>query len=232
MSTRKTLESNVEELDEEENEHARLMNEQDEYEKQSLQHIPHLDEDEYTRMVQLSENYGKLDVNMEDFENNDDNEEEKIPVSSSEDYREQYQQHKNDDQDSKFGNKNHKHFDEQRSTSEVDISPQKKHQTPTSSFVKRSAFTRDSDASSKFQTPYRYSSEVSFGKASDFSSKAFTSLRRDPSEVIRQDVVEQVKVRIEELQSKMKSKSDMFYVMRHMCKKFCYSNQFRRLSSA
>ena len=34
-----------------------------------------------------------------------------------------------------------------------------------------------------------------------------------------QEVVQQVKVRVKELQSKMKRKSDIFYMMRHMCKK-------------
>ena len=47
----------------------------------------------------------------------------------------------------------------------------------------------------------------------------------------RQEIVQQVKVRVEELQLRMKSESDMFYVMRHMCKKYLWINLLRWLSS-
>ena len=36
---------------------------------------------------------------------------------------------------------------------------------PTSSFVKRAAFIRDSDSSSKYQTPQKYLNATSFSKA-------------------------------------------------------------------
>ena len=90
---------------------------------------------------------------------------------------------------------------------------------PTSSFVKRAAFTRDSDSSSKYQTPQKYLNATSFSKALGPSNRLNSSSIQDSNEIFRQEVVEQIKVRVEELQSKMKSKSDLFYVMRHMCKK-------------
>ena len=71
---------------------------------------------------------------------------------------------------------------------------------------------------SKYQTPQRYSNVVPFGKVTHSSNKTNLSSRLDQNEEFRREVVEQVKIRVEELQSKMKSKSDMFYVMRHMCK--------------
>ena len=90
---------------------------------------------------------------------------------------------------------------------------------PTSNFIKRAAFTRDSDSSSKYQTPQKYLNAPSFSKTLGPSNRLNSSSIQDSNEIFRQEVVEQVKVRVEELQSKMKSKSDMFYVIRHMCKK-------------
>ena len=90
---------------------------------------------------------------------------------------------------------------------------------PTSSFIKRAAFARDSDSPSKYQTPQKYLNAPSFSKTLGPSIRLNSPSIQDSNEIFRQEVVEQVKVRVEELQSKMKSKSDMFYVMRHMCKK-------------
>ena len=81
MSNRKSLEKSMEDIDEEEEEHAKLMKTQDEYEKQSMHEMPKLDDQEYARMIEISESHGLGDVNMEDFQiNDDDNEEEKLPL--------------------------------------------------------------------------------------------------------------------------------------------------------
>ena len=89
----------------------------------------------------------------------------------------------------------------------------------TSSFIKRAAFTRDLDSSSKYQTPQKYLNAPSFSKTLGPSNRLNSSSIQDSNEIFRQEVVEKIKVRVEELQLKMKSKSDMFYVMKHMCKK-------------
>ena len=68
-------------VDEDESEHIRLMKEQEEYEKQSMYEIPNIDDNEYTRLIEISESQRKRDVNMEDIELNDE-EEEKLPRDS------------------------------------------------------------------------------------------------------------------------------------------------------
>ena len=68
-------------VDEDESEHTRLMKEQEEYEKQSMYEMPNIDDNEYTRLIEISESQRKRDVNMEDLELNDE-EEEKLPLDS------------------------------------------------------------------------------------------------------------------------------------------------------
>ena len=68
-------------VDEDESEHTRLMKEQEEYEKQSMYEMPNIDDNEYTRLIEISESQKKRDVNMEDIELNDE-EEEKLPLDS------------------------------------------------------------------------------------------------------------------------------------------------------
>ena len=68
-------------VDEDESEHIRLMKEQEEYEKQSMYEMPNIDDNEYTRLIEISESQRKRDVNMEDIELNDE-EEEKLPLDS------------------------------------------------------------------------------------------------------------------------------------------------------
>ena len=106
----------------------------------------------------------------------------------------------------------------------------KKQVFPTSSFLKRTAFTRDSESHDKYQTPQRYRDPALSTKSPSSSSRADFHLRQDSNERFRQEVVQQVKVRVEELQSRMKSKIDMFYVMRHMCKKRSCLNRLRWVS--
>ena len=68
-------------VDEDESEHIRLMKEQEEYEKQSMYEMPNIDDNEYTRLIEISESQRKRDVNMEDIELNDE-EEEKLSLDS------------------------------------------------------------------------------------------------------------------------------------------------------
>ena len=68
-------------VDEDESEHTRLMKEQEEYEKQSMYEMPNIDDNEYTRLIEISESQRKRDVNMDDIELNDE-EEEKLPLDS------------------------------------------------------------------------------------------------------------------------------------------------------
>ena len=75
----------------------------------------------------------------------------------------------------------------------------KKQVLPTSSFIKRTAFTKDSESSNKYQTPQRYSNFAPFGKVAYSSNKTNLSSRQDQNEEFRREVVEQVKIRVEEL---------------------------------
>ena len=43
---------------EDEDEHSRLLNEQDQHEKQSMSQMPRIDDAEYARMIEMSENFG------------------------------------------------------------------------------------------------------------------------------------------------------------------------------
>ena len=215
---------------EDEDEHERLMKEQDKREEQSISELPHIDDAEYTRMIEISENFGRGDANMEDLEINDD-EEEKQSQDMRTELRREHQSISNDEDDEEQDSKQ-RFLSNQKSAFNTNANPYKKQVLPTSSFIKRTAFTKDSDSSNKYQTPQRYSNVVPFGKVAHSSNKTNLSSRQDQNEEFRREVVEQVKIRVEELQSKMKSKSDMFYVMRHMCKKYFSLSKFRWISSS
>ena len=87
------------------------------------------------------------------------------------------------------------------------------------SFIKIATLWIDSESSSKLQTQQRYSKVFPYGKVAHLSNKINLSSRQDLNEEFRRKVIKQIKIRVEVLQSKIKSKMDMFYVMRHMCKK-------------
>ena len=205
---------------EDEDEHSRLLKEQDQHEKQSMSQMPHIDDAEYARMIEMSENFGRGDAKMEDLEINDD-EEEKLPRDKRTESRGEHQSISNgeDDGDNEEQDDNQRFLSKQRSAFNTDANPYKKQILPTSSFIKRTAFTQDSESPSKYQTPQRNQNFAPFGEVSRSSNKTNLHPRQDLNEEFRREVVEQVRIRVEELQSKMKSKSDMFYVMRHMCKK-------------
>ena len=229
MSNRKSLEKSMKDLDEEEEEHAKLMKTQEEYEKQSMHEMPKLDDQEYARMIEISENHGLGDVNMEDFQINDD-EEEKLPLKNDVFSRE-LKRVSNDEEEDKSEDSNQKSFIKQGSAFDCRFDPHKNQGLVASSFIK-TALTRDSELSSRYITPLKFQNVASFGQVSNSSNKPNSPLRKDPDEAYRQEIVQQVRVRVEELQSKMKSKSDMFYVMRHMCKEYLYLNQFRWVPSS
>ena len=231
MSNRKSLEKSMEDIDEEEEEHAKLMKTQDEYEKQSMHEMPKLDDQEYARMIEISESHGLGDVNMEDFQiNDDDNEEEKLPLKNDVFSRE-LKLTNNDEEEDKSEDSSQKSFSKKGSAFNCKSGPHKNQELVASSFIKRTTLTRDSESSSRYITPQKFQNVASFGQVSNSSNKPNSSLRKDPNEAYRQEIVQQVRVRVEELQSKMKSKSDMFYVMRHMCKKYLYLNQLRWIPS-
>ena len=170
-------------------------------------------------MIEISEHSGRGDANMEDLEISDD-EEEKLPQDMRTKLRGEHQSIGNDEDDEENEEQDGKQrlLIKQKSAFNINANPYNKQVLPTSSFIKRTAFIKDSESSSKYQTPQRYSNVVPFGKVTHSSNKTNLSSRLDQNEEFRREVVEQVKIRVEELQSKMKGKSDMFYVMRHMCK--------------
>ena len=163
MSIHKSSENSIESVDEDEEEHIKLLRNQEEYEKQLINEMPHLDDNEYSRMIEISENLRRGDVNMENIEINND-EEEKTPQDKSVGIRGKHQKvSKNEDED--------KYNDSQRSFFDSNTNPSKDQTFPTSSFLKRTAFTKDSESSSKYQTPQSYLNAYSFGKTSSPSRK-------------------------------------------------------------
>ena len=233
MSSRsKPLEDNMEGLyEEDENEHARLMKEQEEYELQSMSKMPRLDDGEYARIIEVSENFGRGDVKMDDLEISDE-EEEKQPHNNRKDSKGRYQLSDRDEEEDKDEDEDdgQKFPGKQKSAFTSNSNLNKKQAFPTSSFLKRTAYTRDSESHDKYQTPQRCPDDALSVKSPSPSSRAHFPSRQDSNERFRQEVVQQVKVRVEELQSRMKSKSDMFYVMRHMCKKQSCLNRLRWVS--
>ena len=167
--------------------------------------MPHLDDNEYSRMIEISENFKRGDVNMENIEINND-EEEKTPQDKGVGIRGEHQKvSKNEDED--------KYNDSQRSfLIAIQTLPKIKHfQLQASSKEQHLRKTQSHQASIKLHKAIRMHTLL-------------VKLQVLPEKIkmksFRQEIVEQVKVRVEELQSRMKSKSDMFYVMRHMCKKY------------
>ena len=217
MLTGKVVVENIEDLNEEEDEHARLMKLQDRYEKESVHDMPNIDDDEYSRMIEMNENLGRNDANMEDLYIDD--EEDKKPKDYENEIRRESQKLKNSSDDD-YEILNKQSFGKIRSDFDSSANQYKKQASPTSSSMRRTAYTRDSELSSKFKTPQGYVNEVKFGKSTNSSNKVPLSSKRDANEDLNQEIIQLVKVRVEELQSKMKSKSDMFYVLRHMCKIF------------
>ena len=82
---------------EDEDEHERLMKEQDKHEKQSINELPHIDDAEYARMIEISEHSGRGDANMGDLEISDD-EEEKLPQDMKTELRGEHQSIGNDEE--------------------------------------------------------------------------------------------------------------------------------------
>ena len=217
--------------EEDENEHARLMKEQEEYELQSMSKMPRLDDSEYARIIEVSENFGRGDVKMDDLEISDD-EEEKQPHNNRKNSKGRYQRSDRDEVEDKDEDEDdgQKFPGKQKSAFTSNSNLNKKKAFPTSSFLKRTAFTRDSEPHDKYQTPQRCPDDALSVKPPSPSSRAHFPSRQDSNERFKKEVVQQVKVRVEELQSRIKSKSDMFYVMRHMCKKQSSLNRFRWVS--
>ena len=76
MSTLKNLDENVEAVEDEEKEHSRLMKEQERFENESIHDMPNIDDDEYARMIGISESLGRGDEKMTDQDIEDEEEKE------------------------------------------------------------------------------------------------------------------------------------------------------------
>ena len=118
-----------------------LLKEQDQHEKQSMSQMPSIDDAEYARMIEICENFGRGDANMEDLEINDD--EEKLPRDKRTESRGEHQSISNgeDDEENEEQDGNQRFLSKQRSAFNTDANPYKKQILPTSNFIKRKAFT-------------------------------------------------------------------------------------------
>ena len=123
---------------EDEDEHERLTKEQAKHEEQSISILPHIDDAEYARMIEISEHFGQGDANMEDLEISDD-EEEKQPQNMRTELRREHQSISNDEDEEKQDSKQ-RFLSKQKSVFNTNFNPNKKQVLPTSSFIKRTAF--------------------------------------------------------------------------------------------
>ena len=155
-------------------------------------------------MIEISENLRRGDVNMENIEINND-EEEKTPQDKSVGIRGEHQKvSKNEDED-KYIMITRDHFLIAIQT------PLKIEHFQLQASSKEQYLQKSHQASIKLHKAIRMHTLL---------VKPQVLPEKIKMKSFRQEIVEQVKVRVEELQSRMKSKSDMFYVMRHMCKKY------------
>ena len=214
MSTRKALDGSAESLEDDEAEHARLMKRQEKYEQESTQQMNNENNDEeYARMIKISEGLGRGDASMKDLCINDDDEEEEKRPGSNEG---RLHTSDNDGEEEEIHSKQLQANPDFRGDSFV--SPFSKKAGKDFSFVQKAQRIRNTQPSSKFVTPQRQNVVVPLNLHSNSSNSASFPSREELNEEFRQGIVQNVKVRVEQLQSKMKSKNDMFYVLRHMCK--------------
>ena len=221
MSARKVLKDNSQSSDDEA-EHERLRKEHEQNEKESINDMKEIDDVEYNRMIKISWNSRNGDTNMEDLNIVDDDEEK---VSNDNDKGNNSNHHNDDDEEEEKKDEDRKINPFAKKTSHIDgfVQTLKKQTNQVSSFARMADITRDSEISSRFYTPQKPSNSSSLNSQTNSFNRMLFSSDKDLEEELRQGIVQNVKVRIEELQSKMKSKSDMFYVLRHMCKiyNFC-----------
>ena len=121
MLAGKVVVENIEDLNEEEDEHARLMKLQDRYEKVSVHDMPNID-DEYSRMIEMNENFGRNDANMEDLYIDD--KEDKKPTDYENEIRRESQKFKNSSDDYEILNK--QSFGKMRSDFDSSVNQYKK----------------------------------------------------------------------------------------------------------
>ena len=216
MSARKVLKDNSQSSDDEA-EHERLRKEHEQNEKESINDMKEIDDVEYNRMIKISWNSRNGDANMEDLNIVDDDEEN---VSNDNDKGNNSNHHNDDDDEEEKEDEDRKMNPFAKKTSHIDSFAQtlKKQTNQVSSFARMADITRDSEISSRFYTPQKPSNSSSLNSQTNSFNRMLFSSDKDLEEELRQGIVQNVKVRIKELQSKMKSKSDMFYVLRHMCK--------------
>ena len=162
MSVHKSSENSIENVDEKEEEHIKFLRNQEEYEKQLINGMPRLDDNDYSRMIKISENFGRGDVEIENIEINND--EEKTPQDKIVGIKGEHQKvSRNEDED--------KYNDIQISVFDSNINLSENRTSPTSSLLKRTAFTKDLESSRKYQTPQSYSNAYPFDKTSSPSRK-------------------------------------------------------------
>ena len=154
--------------------------------------MPHIDDAEYARMIEISKNFRRGDTNIDDIEINGD-EEEKQPQDMRTELKGEHQSISNDEENEEHDGKQ-RFLSKQKSAFNTNVNPYQKQVLPTSSFIKRTAFAKDSESSNKYQTPQRYTNVVLFGKVAHSSNKTNLSSRQDQNEEFRWEVVEKVKI--------------------------------------
>ena len=216
MSIRKSIGGNLDKNDSDEEEHERLLNEQDKKDKELMQDIPEINDEEYSRLIKINESLSRNDANMDGQDVEEYNEEEK-------EYRENRSNTDLDNLHLDWENELDNEEQKEKSTPKQKFNfvgstnPFKKQTTQSTSYMRRLDSTNDFGSPAIYRTPQKYSIASKYAQNKDSTSESFALKEREMEEDFRKEIIKNVRIRVEELQSKMKSKSDMYYVLRHMC---------------
>ena len=191
------------------------MKEQEKYNQESILEEQDIDDDEYERIIEASEKLDRGDVKMDDLDPQDCVEDKYSDHIANADRGNPRSDYAND--------KSHEVNDgspliKRDLSFENFASPSKNLANNVSNFARRGVSTKETSALGGYLTPQKNFSQFPLSNPRfDTRQEVLASSRQDLDEKFRQEILQTVKVRVEELQSKMKSKSDMYYVLRHMC---------------
>ena len=192
------------------------MKEQEKYNQESILEEQDIDDDEYERIIEASEKLDRGDAKMDDLDPQDCVEEDK--------YSDHIANADRGNPRSDYANdKSHEVNDgspliKRGLSFESFASPPKNLANNVSNFARRGISTKETSALGGYLTPQKNFSQFPLSNPRlDTRQEVLAFSRQDLDEKFRQEILQTVKVRVEELQSKMKSKSDMYYVLRHMC---------------
>ena len=202
MSSRGSKIDSKENSDEDEEEHTRLMKEQEKYNQESILEEQDID-DEYERIIEASEKLDRGDAKMDDLDPQDYVEEDK--------YSDHIANADRGNPRSDYANdKSHEVNDgspliKRGLSFESFANPSKNLFNNVSNFARRGVSTKETSALGGYLTPQKnfYQFPLSNPRL-DTRQEVLASSRQDLDEKFRREILQTVKVKVEELQSNMK----------------------------